>query len=531
MIFNNQMHCRKFNTHHYHYSILLMILNRSPTGKKQKKLAKGDNRSDHNYNADKTNKDAGQDVTLGTSQQVTLQIKKPCNVLSTPMQVTSPLGEENGFPKIKTELDLISESLFLPTSAESIDSVVQLDEKPKRKGRRVTLAEKIRLLKSKSGEADEFLLGSPSSTAANGLTQDGSDANSSEASKHFGSLRDKMPKKKPQRKLHLCAKCGKYFTSAMLAAHAVVHSGLKPYSCDHCDKVFSYKKNLYRHSLLHRGSKPYLCEVCGAGFTQKANLKSHIQSGLHGGQPPERSCPRRPRQPNEPGRYVCPMCENEFSTSVSLKLHINRIHQQLLMSYANEDVDSVDRIPSKLCDCCGRYFSSEASLKAHRWRTHKKNLIQCPICKKLFTCRALLITHSVVHTGEKPFACPRCDKRFRFKGAMRIHYRIHTGERPYKCEFCARRFHQTSHLKRHRRTHTGEKPYICLLCKKTYKNRLDLRLHCQRVHQINIKQEMPPNVDLIKHEFGSEEVYAIPQGSFDENMIQALVVETEPTTA
>lgn len=422
---------------------------------------------------------------------------------------------------------------LLKSKSGDEETLDQDDEMPEQRKRGLTLEEKIRLLKLKSGETLDEKINKSSDADFDSLLLDGSVPNSSGLSS-FGRRLYKeyhpSTKKKPSRRLHLCSKCGKYFTAASLAAHAVVHSGLKPYSCQHCDKVFSYKKNLYRHSLLHRGAKPYLCEVCGAGFTQKANLESHVRSGLHGAQPAERSSQRRARPANEPGHYLCPMCEHEFSTSVSLKLHINRVHQSLLENYAKEDADSPDKIPSKLCDCCGRYFSSEASLKAHRWRTHKSKMIQCPICRKTFTCRALLITHSVVHTGEKPFACPKCDKRFRFKGAMRIHYRIHTGERPYKCEFCSRRFHQTSHLKRHRRTHTGEKPYGCEICKKTYKNRLDMRLHLMRVHQINLKRDNTAQpLDIIKQEFGVEEVFAVQGSSLEDGIVQALIVESEQT--
>jgi len=37
--------------------------------------------------------------------------------------------------------------------------------------------------------------------------------------------------------------------------------------------------------------------------------------------------------------------------------------------------------------------------------------------------------------------------------------------------------------------HTGLKPHGCQLCKKAFKNRVDLRHHYTRWHQVNVKKE------------------------------------------
>lgn len=57
-----------------------------------------------------------------------------------------------------------------------------------------------------------------------------------------------------------------------------------------------------------------------------------------------------------------------------------------------------------------------------------------------------------------------------------------------------------------------------------------MRLHLMRVHQINLKRDNTAQpLDIIKQEFGVEEVFAVQGSSLEDGIVQALIVESEQT--
>ncbi|XP_050347376.1 zinc finger protein 436-like isoform X2 [Nymphalis io] len=193
-----------------------------------------------------------------------------------------------------------------------------------------------------------------------------------------------------------CAcECGKAFPSRrLLASHRLVHSDLKRFACDYCDKRFRHESTRNTHHRTHTGEKPYICSICGKTFIQSSNLKLHMRT--HTGERP----------------YTC--------------------------------------------DVCGRKFTSGSSLTCHR-RTHTgEKPYSCHICGKRFA-RTDIRTHMRQHTGERPFACFVCPKKFINAARLRDHYLIHTGEKPYECAICNEKFKKKSYLAKHLRSHDKEK--------------------------------------------------------------------------
>ncbi|XP_026484823.2 zinc finger protein ZFP2-like [Vanessa tameamea] len=193
-----------------------------------------------------------------------------------------------------------------------------------------------------------------------------------------------------------CAcECGKTFPSRrLLASHRLVHSDLKRFACDYCDKRFRHESTRNTHHRTHTGEKPYICSICGKTFIQSSNLKLHMRT--HTGERP----------------YTC--------------------------------------------DVCGRKFTSGSSLTCHR-RTHTgEKPYSCHICGKRFA-RTDIRTHMRQHTGERPFACCVCPKKFINAARLRDHYLIHTGEKPYECAICNEKFKKKSYLAKHLRSHDKEK--------------------------------------------------------------------------
>ena len=88
---------------------------------------------------------------------------------------------------------------------------------------------------------------------------------------------------------------------------------------------------------------------------------------------------------------------------------------------------------------------------------------------------------------EKSFACSACLKRFPSKAHLQRHESfIHNAVKPFSCNICGRAFTLLAGLTCHRITHTMARPYSGTLCSKTYRNRVDLRLHCARVHDVQL---------------------------------------------
>lgn len=346
-----------------------------------------------------------------------------------------------------------------------------------------------------------------------------------------------------------CPFCNETFeTKESIESHlSSNHDNMTAFKCDKCLRKFSSAHSLTKHANLVNGCKPFLCEACGESFEQKWSMKEHAQSHevtefIYLCPLCQRSftTPKKLRlhcsvahkvagkdfdeseiQPiqvfnNESGTlivsqesddvtrpYLCDVCGRSFKTSWSLKNH-ERIHSGItsMKTYScplcsktffhkSQFLQHMVRhsgTKPHACSVCGKSYSQKGSLTQHM-RTHSgERPFACMTCGKTFVIKAMLMQHIRVHTGEKPHTCSVCGKSFIYKESLIVHLRIHTGEKPYRCNVCNKSYTQSHHLKGHMLTHTGEKPYACSFCDKAYKNRVDLRFHCQRVHQINISK-------------------------------------------
>lgn len=165
----------------------------------------------------------------------------------------------------------------------------------------------------------------------------------------------------------------------------------KPYTCQHCNKVFTRSWNFQRHILIHTGQKPYKCQKCPKAFALAAHLKIHNR--IHTGEKP----------------YTCNICCRGFAQLTNLQRHI--------LTHTGE-------------------------------KPHK-----CQYCPKAFVSSSDLRRHVRIHTGERPYKCKQCTKAFTTSGNLQSHILTHTGEKPYKCNICNWKFISSSNLRTHIRIH------------------------------------------------------------------------------
>lgn len=74
-----------------------------------------------------------------------------------------------------------------------------------------------------------------------------------------------------------CEQCNRHFIN--LGEHMMVHTGLRPFECQTCNKKFTTKRNLSLHSMRHLNASKYACtyEKCSAAFCTQMQLEYHVK--------------------------------------------------------------------------------------------------------------------------------------------------------------------------------------------------------------------------------------------------------------
>lgn len=145
-------------------------------------------------------------------------------------------------------------------------------------------------------------------------------------------------KSKRHSKFYDCVHCDYHSVNkCTLEAHInKIHLGIRPFTCDRCQKGFYKKDNLVQHLATHNEIKDKTCYICGNTFGIEKTLQEHLK--LHSGQKP----------------FKCDICNIGFITSGRRHEHMKRKHRE----------------KKETCVICGKKFSLKKDLNTHLKKVH-----------------------------------------------------------------------------------------------------------------------------------------------------------------
>ena len=182
----------------------------------------------------------------------------------------------------------------------------------------------------------------------------------------------------------ICPDCGKHYKSTKtLSVHRKTHTGLRPYTCDTCNKSFARKDVFGEHVKAHDSSKAnYVCQECGKVFARRFCLDTHL---LH-------------HKPDK--KYSCAVCTKTYFTLSNLRQH-EETHQE-----------------KKKCPKCDTYV---IHLKTHAKTCGADVSFSCSTCGKTFRQKRYLTEHLSTHNQTKQYTCPKCRKNFKHRSSLYNH--------------------------------------------------------------------------------------------------------------
>ncbi|XP_044747270.1 zinc finger protein 62-like [Coccinella septempunctata] len=151
------------------------------------------------------------------------------------------------------------------------------------------------------------------------------------------------------------------------------------FCCSECDyKTFSLAKLNNVHKLIHTDMKNFICNICQKGFKNNKQLRNH--KVIH-------------KEKSDKHLHACDICSRNFSDRRQVKLHKDTVHNKL---------------KPFLCNFCGYKSSSRSSLKIHIRQHTGEKPFSCDSCSYSTADHNSLRRHKLRHTGDKPYKCAYC---------------------------------------------------------------------------------------------------------------------------
>ncbi|XP_045480891.1 oocyte zinc finger protein XlCOF6-like [Harmonia axyridis] len=149
--------------------------------------------------------------------------------------------------------------------------------------------------------------------------------------------------------------------------------------CSECEyKTYSLAKLNNVHKLIHTDMKNFICNICQKGFKNNKQLRNH--KVIH-------------KDKSEKVVHACDICLRKFSDRRQVKLHKDTVHNKL---------------KPFLCNFCGYKSSSRSTLKIHIRQHTGEKPFSCDSCSYSTSDHNSLRRHKLRHTGDKPYKCAYC---------------------------------------------------------------------------------------------------------------------------
>ncbi|XP_065078628.1 zinc finger protein 229-like [Ochlerotatus camptorhynchus] len=277
---------------------------------------------------------------------------------------------------------------------------------------------------------------------------------------------------------YMCNICFKKHSSLKaLNYHKTNRVNRRMRTCNCCKLVLNSVRKKRHHEQLHK-LLPEDFEINCCGCDQVVPFK---QLGSHAEQ-----IHKNTNQPNV-SRFICEVCFLDCGFKQRLDNHQSKqdIPQVVVRKQTQPEdkftapVADIDGKQRFICDICEKNFSTKGNLKSHRsLHGASDKPFKCAVCEKDFSKKSNYNVHMLrAHSVESSFPCSECNKSFKCATNLKTHMRVHTKEKPYRCEFCQKAFGYLSDKRRHEIGHSGNYPYKCSLCGKPYTRKTLLNRH------------------------------------------------------
>ena len=235
-----------------------------------------------------------------------------------------------------------------------------------------------------------------------------------------------------------CSFCSKTFpTPSKLENHERVHTGIKPFSCNLCDKRFTQKCHVKQHmNILHKDnfdarkqklSKFGVINQCENGSLENGSLENgslengsledgSLENGLLKNGSLENGSLENDAGPAEPGIHFLTNTKVKPSPSNDLLSYpdFETVRQRC-------DIEDTDTYQNTMHIPSGEGEEMVNSIMKPSIRNKNKT---CSYCLKIFPTPSKLERHVRIHFGIKPFSCNHCDKRFTQEIHLKTHVKI-----------------------------------------------------------------------------------------------------------
>ena len=255
--------------------------------------------------------------------------------------------------------------------------------------------------------------------------------------------------------------CNDWYT---MKTHKKVHrSGLRSWSCPHCDFKTKSKKAFRKHCQIHKSTplknkskkvpKPrkkrtYFCKICGRSYKMRMSYEKHAK--LHD----EDIVPTKRIETSisfdRTALHSCNICQATFRSLRIAKNHFELLHQADLLSDENYHP----------CSNCELSFKTKKSLKEHQ-KVHNqvsKHATQDPIGIESNNNTLIdqdIFEKNVANVFENMEEDPLMidDATCKNTHELRQHMKSHSKNSEETCQICLRVFKNSSGLNRHMKTH------------------------------------------------------------------------------